>query len=86
MKKSTLLIASIIAGFAGGVAIQLKYVASLRRGEQLSPFGNSCDSEKLSDQDSSKGEYIVAQSGRAPKTPAPSQRTTPGAKVPAQSR
>lgn len=70
MKKSTLLILPIIAAFAGLVAVQLDYVPALAttNGSVRLAMLESSDPPPDAQAD---GSYVVAQSGRAPKTQAP---------------
>ncbi|MDR6632055.1 tetratricopeptide (TPR) repeat protein [Phyllobacterium sp. 1468] len=70
MKKSTLLILPTIAAFAGLVAVQLDYVPALAttNGSVRSAMLESSDPPPDAQADDN---YVVAQSGRAPKTQAP---------------
>ncbi|WP_457300423.1 cellulose synthase [Phyllobacterium sp. P5_D12] len=70
MKKSKLLILPIIAAFAGLVAVQLDYVPALAtaNGSVRLAMLESSDPPPDAQADDS---YVVAQSGRAPKTQAP---------------
>lgn len=80
MKKSTLLILPIIAAFAGVAAVQLDYVPALAttNGSVRPAMPESGDPAQ--DAQAQDG-YVVAQSGRAPKTqaPKPAAPAPPGA-------
>ncbi len=84
MKKSTLIIAPIIAAIAGGIAIKQGYIPVFTAAN-----GSVRSTSLAADVDlypaKANDEYEVAQSGRSPKTPAPTPpapaTTTPPPKV-----
>lgn len=77
MKKSTLLIASIIAGIAGGVAIQQEYVPVFALAN-----GSVRSASSQDEQARPSGEYVIAQSGRSPRAQTSPVQATPNAKAP----